>query len=73
MNDVERVTRAMREIEVILSGYIEPGHKQDAEGTVERIIEAMDKPGVQKAVARLRGEGSRLKMVWQASLHSRDK
>lgn len=49
-----------------------PAHKQDAEGTVKRIGEVLDKPGVRKAVARLRGEGAELKMVWWPSLHSRD-
>lgn len=63
MNDVERVVAAMREIEVILSEHIEPGHKQDSDKTIGRIFEAMDRQGVQDAVGRLRGDRAKLKLV----------
>jgi hypothetical protein len=63
MNDVERVTTAMREIESILSEHIEPGHDQNPELTIERILVAMDRPGVQDAVRRLRGEMANLRLV----------
>jgi len=63
MNDVELVASAMREIEIILSDHIEPDHVQDPEGAVNKIFEAMDRPGVQAAVRRLRGERAPLRLV----------
>jgi alpha-D-ribose 1-methylphosphonate 5-triphosphate synthase subunit PhnH len=63
MNDVELVASAMREIEIILSEHIEPDHVQDADRAVSRIFDAMDRPGVQAAVRRLRGEKAPLRLV----------
>jgi len=62
MNDVELVVKAMREIEVILSEHIEPDHVQDPERAVNRIFEAIDRPGVQTAVRRLHGEKAPLRL-----------
>jgi alpha-D-ribose 1-methylphosphonate 5-triphosphate synthase subunit PhnH len=63
MNDVELVAGAMREIEIILSEHIEPDHVKDADRAVSRIFEATDRPGVQAAVRRLRGEKAPLRLV----------
>lgn len=62
MNDVELVVSTMREIEIILSEHVEPDHVQDADRAVSRIFEAMDQPGVQAAVRRLRGENAPLRL-----------
>jgi hypothetical protein len=63
MNDVELVAKVMREIEIILAKHIEPDHVQDPEGAVNEIFDAMDQPGVQAAVRRLRGEKAPLRLV----------
>jgi hypothetical protein len=55
MTDTTRVIRTMREIELILAEHTQPGHKQNCEETINRILEAMDKPGVQESVERLSG------------------
>lgn len=62
MNDVELVASAMREIEIILSEHIEPDRVQDADRAINRIFEAIDRPGVQAAVRRLRGEKAPLRL-----------
>jgi alpha-D-ribose 1-methylphosphonate 5-triphosphate synthase subunit PhnH len=63
MSDVELVASTMHEIEIILSEHVEPDHVQDAEGAVNKIFDAIDRPGVQAAVRRLRGENAPLKLI----------
>jgi hypothetical protein len=53
MRDVDTLVQTIRQIEMILSEHIEPGHSQDAAVTVERIFLVMDQHDAAGAADRL--------------------
>jgi hypothetical protein len=63
MRDIEVINRALREIELELAGYFEPGQPRDAHFTIERIFKMMDSPDVIAARARIDKGYGQLRLV----------
>ena len=55
MTDQELLVRAVREAQIVLAGYVEPGPR-DAERTVNKLLMILDRTELIVATDRLEGE-----------------
>ena len=55
MKDQELIIRAVREAQLVLASYIEPGPR-DAEATINTLLTILDSNGLVAAVDRVEGE-----------------
>ena len=55
MTDAELIVRAVREAQLLLAGYLEPGHR-DCEATINRLLAILDRNDLVAAIDRLEGE-----------------
>ena len=54
MTDQELIVRAVREAQLVLASYIEPG-RRDSEATINRLLTILDRSELVEATDRLEG------------------
>lgn len=54
MSDQEMIIRAVREAQMVLAGYVEPG-RRDCEATINRLLAILDRSDLVEATDRVEG------------------